>query len=299
MAFASFLRLLLQRAAQEKIRQTVVDAAQAKMAESVAEDSAENLACDVAVVMALGIEAGGLEDRLRDKLTLRGSGLSVRRGTIKGRRVAVVRSGPGQDAAAGATVALLNAWQPRWVISAGFAGGLTPDLAPKHLVVADRLLRGDAEPLAVDVSRVPAELRDLEVVHTGPLVCVERIIRTPAEKRRLGAATGALAAEMESYAVVDVCRQRGVSCLAVRVISDAVDDELPADVDRLLQQKSPAAQWGAALGAIVKRPGSVKDLYRLQQAAIAASERLGKYLERVIVGLIPPPEPSAADANRP
>ena len=61
-------------------------------------------------------------------------------------------------------------------------------------------------------------------------------------------------------------------------INDTADEELPLDVEHLLVQKSGAAQWGAAVGAIWRRPGSVKDVYQLRENALVAAERLAKFL---------------------
>jgi hypothetical protein len=70
--------------------------------------------------------------------------------------------------------------------------------------------------------------------------------------------------------------------MAVRVVSDAADDELPPDVERLLVQKTNAGRLGAALGSIWRRPSSLKDMFQLQQNAIAASDRLAKFLAGLI-----------------
>ena len=83
---------------------------------------------------------------------------------------------------------------------------------------------------------------------------------------------------MESFAVAEVCRARHVRFLAVRVINDAVDDELPRDVEHLLDQKTHAGRFGAVTGAVWRRPGSVKDLWKLRERATSASTRLGKFL---------------------
>jgi adenosylhomocysteine nucleosidase len=73
----------------------------------------------------------------------------------------------------------------------------------------------------------------------------------------------------------------------VRIISDAVDDELPADVERLARQKTRAGQFGAATGAIFRRPSSVKDMLRLKEYSLVASDRLAKFLSGMITQLIP------------
>ena len=83
---------------------------------------------------------------------------------------------------------------------------------------------------------------------------------------------------METFAVAEVCRHRGVPFSAIRVINDTADEVLPPDVEHLLSQKPGAAQWGAALGSVWRRPASAKDMYQLRENALIASGRLAKFL---------------------
>ncbi|OHB84476.1 MAG: hypothetical protein A2V98_15340 [Planctomycetes bacterium RBG_16_64_12] len=74
--------------------------------------------------------------------------------------------------------------------------------------------------------------------------------------------------------------------MAVRVISDAVDDELPRDVKRLIEQQTRAAKLGAVVGAVWNRPSSVKDLWKLREDALVASDRLAQFLASTIEQLV-------------
>jgi len=91
-----------------------------------------------------------------------------------------------------------------------------------------------------------------------------------------------VAVDMESFAVAEVCRERGAAFLGIRIINDATADELPPDVERLVAQKTQAARLGAALGAIWRRPSSLKDMLGLQRRAIEDADRLARVLLRVI-----------------
>jgi adenosylhomocysteine nucleosidase len=121
------------------------------------------------------------------------------------------------------------------------------------------------------------------------LLSVDRVIRLPAEKQELGRRHQALAADMESLAVAEVCRERGVPFLAIRIISDAADESLPPDVEHLLAQPGGPRRWGAALGAICRRPSSVKDLFGLWRHAVDDSDRLAKVLAEIIASTSPLP----------
>ena len=116
---------------------------------------------------------------------------------------------------------------------------------------------------------------------------MDRVVRLREEKQQLGRRHDALAVDMEAFAVAEVCQERHVELLAIRAISDAVDDELPPDIGKLLAQQSFAGQLGAAVGSIFRRPATVKDLFNLHQSALASSSRLAKFLGMLIERLGP------------
>src|SRR4029453_4758634 len=95
--------------------------------------------------------------------------------------------------------------------------------------------------------------------------------------RKLAEENEAIAADMETFAVAQKCRELGVPFLGVRIISDAVDDELPPEIENLLAQKSLAGKIGAAAGAVLKRFSAAKDLWKLREDALKASDRLGGF----------------------
>jgi adenosylhomocysteine nucleosidase len=277
---------MLHRVAQEKFQEAVSQAAREKMAEAglgaTQETPGEKPACEVGIVFALGIESGGLVDRLESSVSIHGSGFLAREGKLQGRHVVVVESGPGCAAAARATEALVAGHRPAWVVSAGFAGGLTADLRRGDILLADGVVHTAGQRLSIDLKVDPASLAQSPGLHVGRLLTTDRIIRHPEEKRSLGQSHEALAVDMETWAVAEICRREKVRFLAVRVINDAVDDELPRDVDRLLAQKTPARRLGAAAAVVLRRPSSLKDMFSLRENAILASERLAKFLESMM-----------------
>lgn len=288
MAFQFLLKSWLEGMVRQKVQETVLHAAQehvqgaAKQAEEAATQP-----CHVGLVFALGIEAGGLEDLMGGAVTTQGDGFSLRQGILGGRRIAVALSGAGRAKAAKAADALIAGHRPQWIISAGFAGGLDAKLHRHDLLMADHVADMAGNQLTIDLQVDPAALRAAPQVHVGRLLTADHVIRTPAEKEALGRQYHALAVDMETFAVAEVCRQRQVRFLAVRVINDPADEELPHDVEHLLAQKSGAAVLGAALGAIWRRPASFKDMMKLKEHALVASDRLAKFLAGVIEQLAP------------
>ena len=128
--------------------------------------------------------------------------------------VVIVCGGIGAEAARRASEAVIILYQPKLVISAGFAGGLDPALAagqmlnPRHVIDAS------------DGSRTDSGAGE------GILVSFENVADAQ-QKAKLADAFGARAVDMEAAAVARSAEARGVKFLACKVISDTHDSNLP------------------------------------------------------------------------
>jgi adenosylhomocysteine nucleosidase len=275
------------RAAREGAKEPQSDPAAANQGQSGSPEEHRRLACDVGFVFALGIEAGGLEDLLQGVVTTRAADLTVREGMLRRRTVVVVTTGMGELAAARGTQALIAGHRPSWVISAGFAGGLDPLVKRGDIVMAGSLVGTDGRRLKIDLKIGTEAVAATKGLHVGSCAASPTILHRPADKRKLGRRSGALAVDMESWAVGEVCRQAKTRFLSIRVISDGVDDELPADVETLARQKTTASRLGAVTGAIFRRPSSVKDMLKLKEDALVFTDRLARFLAGVVEQLAP------------
>lgn len=272
---------------QQQVQQSAAEVLRAASQERSAAADRPNVPCDVAVVFALGIEAGGLEDLLTSVVITNACGLKLHQGTLHDRVVVVAETGLGAQAATAGTQAVLAGHRPTWLISAGFAGGLDRRLRRGDIVMANSLMDGHGRRLAIDLKLDPQKAAATRRLHIGPCLTTDKILYRSSDKARLGAECEALAVDMESWAVGDVCRQAKTPFLAVRIISDAVDDELPPDVEALARQRSALARFGAAAGAVVRRPSSIKDMLQLRQDALVLSDRLARFLAGMIEQLPP------------
>jgi adenosylhomocysteine nucleosidase len=237
---------------------------------------------EIVFVFALPVEANGLIDKLTDVVKMRCPGFVEHAGYLAGRRVAVIETGVGCVAAQRATEAAIKLHQPAWIISTGFAGALTEDLRRGHIVMADRVVDTQGQQLEIGMRMDQAAIDASPSLHVGTLLTVDQLIRTRDEKERLGNEHCAIACDMETAAVARTCQQTKVRFISVRIISDALEDELPKEIERFLDQKTIASKLGAAAGAIVKRPSSLKDMWKLQEEALKATDRLARFVSSVV-----------------
>jgi adenosylhomocysteine nucleosidase len=113
------------------------------------------------------------------------------------------------------------------------------------------------------------------------IICADRIATTVVEKKKLRAETGADAVEMESAAIHAVCRERGIPCATVRVISDTANEDLPLDFNAL-SKPDKNLDFGKLFLAIAKSPGKIPALMQLQRKTKFAAERLADVLSQIL-----------------
>ena len=158
---------------------------------------------------------------------------------------------------------------PLCLFTCGYAGGLNPQLASGDLVM-------DSDP-AFDRQ---AQLRAAGV-QPARFLCGDRILTTIPEKQTAWAATRCDAVEMESEAIRQLCRERGVPAATVRVISDAATETLPLDFNRLMKPDQSIHLGRLAL-ALMKAPGKVPELMRMHRRFQAAGRKLAQALSQAL-----------------
>ena len=266
------------RAAEDALRKRAAQASEAD------DESAEQPAptCDVAIVFAIGGEAGGVLDRMTDKSQFRASGFDTTIGKFDERRVAVGVGGIGQAAAAKVCDAIITAHRPRWIISAGYAGGLQASLARGEILLVDAVEDTEGNRFDLDLRLNRDEIEQQPGLHVGKLLTAGRLVARPEEKQALGERHDALAVDMETAAVARVCRNAGVPLVAVRAISDAVDERLPPEIEAWVSDKSLARKAGVMAGSLWKQPGRLQQMWQMRERTLVLGDRLADFLAGLI-----------------
>jgi adenosylhomocysteine nucleosidase len=235
----------------------------------------------IGIVCSLPIEIADFLRRCQRVKTYSGGPFKFTGGLYDGIRVAIVEAGTGPVRARRATLALLDAHHPDWIISTGFAGALQTGLSVGNIVVANEVVGLEGEPLKIDVGMNTDVGRGL---HVGRTLTVDRMIRTVAEKQALATQTGAIAVDMETLSVATVCRETRTRFMAVRAISDDLSADLPPEVLTLVGETG-AVRFGAVVASLWKRPSSIKDMWRMREHAMNAAEKLANFLDGIVVQL--------------
>ncbi len=170
-------------------------------------------------------------------------------------------SGVGSSKARAAAVAMCENFTPAAIVSTGFCGSLSPELATGRLIVGDSLqVRYDDRlfRLARGIARDAA---------LGHMLSVEKVVLDPHSKDEIRKRTGAVGLDMEAAAVGEVAKQYGVGFLSVKVVLDTPDAPLATDYGSVL----------GVLGKIVRKPSTVKGIKRDASRAKECAQRLADF----------------------
>lgn len=161
------------------------------------------------------------------------------------------------------------------LVSFGLAGGLCPSLRAGDLVCAERVVLPGGLAVAVDADwrrAVLARAQPLRDALGGAMAGVDRLLVTTEEKC-LAAASGAVAADMESHAVALAAEEAGVPFIVLRAVSDPAGRALPS-VARVALKPGGRVDAQAVAMALVRRPSEWPAVARLALDTRAAMATL-------------------------
>ena len=290
------LRRRVGDAAKSSIREAVCGAMEAAQ-----EEDAERARSEVWCGLVFGdpSEYGCLTDLMNRVHRTRADGRLYIDGFLNTKRIVLVDAGPGSAAGAAAAEALIQAFSPKRVIAAGFAGALVKNLRrgrvilPKILTDEESgqtidlwqpLLEGSADTNSADTGGADTNSADDADVLT--LLSAASAAKSPDEKRRRAERSGASLCDTASFAVASVCRRLGVPFLCVRVILDELDEVVPSDLKDLESavpfKENPARFLGTLFGTVKRRPSSLLDMYKVKENALISADTLANRIARIL-----------------
>jgi adenosylhomocysteine nucleosidase len=209
---------------------------------------------------------------------------------IDGAEVGVVLSGAGpRQAARAAAQALHNDFDSlSFCISSGLSGALRPEYKIGDVLAARSVY-----------SELPQEKFGTQLIEcSGSLVSfasdagatvvrrfytADRVVSRVDEKEHLGATADAV--EMESFEILREAAANGIPAVAIRAVSDVVDEELPLDMNRVFTDEGQVS-IPRVVGQVALNPQALPGLIKLGQQSKRAAETLAAFLDRYVVAIV-------------
>ncbi|SRR6266403_2783213 len=169
--------------------------------------------------------------------------------------------------------------KPHLCISSGLAGGLKPNLMSGQIVAGRKivLLQGGAvvrarERLLNIAEEVGATLVDCFITST-------QVVSQAQFKKDMGVFGDVV--EMESYHILTMATGPQVASIAIRAISDTVDEDLPLDFGKVLESDGRLNMRKLAL-QVGRYPHRIPALLKFGKRSERATEKLADFLDRYI-----------------
>ncbi|HEV3079652.1 MAG TPA: hypothetical protein VGY66_07725 [Gemmataceae bacterium] len=176
-------------------------------------------------------------------------------------------------------------YQPRVILSAGFAGALQDGVKIGDVVLATEIgdLNGKRWPVTWPGELPAGEWRPS--LQRGRIVTSGKLVGNADIKEALFKKFKALAVDMESASVARLCAKHDVPFGCLRVISDEVTSALSPQLVSLLSGGRVSALKLAA--TLLRWPGLAPELMKLRKHTRFAAEQLGKALGELLTLTLP------------
>ena len=216
--------------------------------------------------------------KLRDLRVNKVGEISVNQAQIGRASVDFVVTGMGSENAR--RVANVVMAQPYTVcIVAGFAGALKPEHAIGTVLAADAVQQvGKAKTMQSSRRLVFAAKND-GAFHSKMFLTSDSIIRSAEEKANLAPFGDAV--DMESFAILSMAHEHKICAVAIRVISDTSDRDMPIFLDAVVDDMG-RVKIGGLVRKVVRHPIQLPALIRLGRDSRTAAEALAHFLEAYI-----------------
>ncbi len=219
--------------------------------------------------------------------------------SVKDLEVCVLLTGMGWGGA-NSNLAITEALKekPDICISSGLAGALKPAYRLGKVLVARKIiLPGEGQGVTSTASLVSSAAEN-GAIAVEAFVTTDKIVRTAQEKNGLAASGEAV--EMESYHVLRAAAKAGVTCVAIRAVSDTSEEDMPVDFEQVVD-RAGHVRWPRMISELGRHPGRVGALIRFGGRSKTAAARLADFLDDYVdsfSGSSLPPAMEAAGAAR-
>jgi len=167
-------------------------------------------------------------------------------------------------------------------VSSGLAGALREGYGAGDILAAKRVQAAGWNRVIMS----DGDLLQLAVEHgakSADFYTSNEVVKLGSEKRALGKLADAV--EMESGEVLYEASAFGAKVIAVRGISDTVDEDLPIDFNRVVTTTGEVSV-PRVVGEVIRHPQSVPALVRFGKQSRMAAEKLCVFLDHYVPGVV-------------
>ncbi len=208
--------------------------------------------------------------------------------------VDVLLTGIGWSPAATANmVEELDSRKPDVCISSGLVGALRSDFHHGEVLVAARVLRSDtSQSLTTSLALMTAAVKS-GATSVKTFVTNGGIIGDARSKQAMSSLGDAV--EMESFHVLSSVSAARIPSIAIRAVSDTVDQDLPMDFAKVVD-RAGRVRWGKMAGEIARHPGKLSSLIQFGRESRRAAEKLADFLDQYVDEISETSLPPAVEA---
>jgi adenosylhomocysteine nucleosidase len=229
----------------------------------------------IAVTFALSAESSDFVKLLENPRFDSDGGVETIRGSVHGKTVAVIRTGVGEKTCRSRLETVLGREKFDYLISAGFAGALERELRVGNLLVAENLSSPELlQSPHLDIAG--------DEVFVGKLLTVAGMVDSSGERDRLAAETGAVAVDMETKFIAELCGKYATPLLSLRAISDTSLEPFPAPPEILFDLEKQKTDYARLAIYLLTHPGAVPRLNAFRRRIALARKNLTAALEKIL-----------------
>lgn len=247
----------------------------------------------IGIITAMPEEYRAVANCLGTATAARGGTLRAGRFSLAGHEFLLMESGMGFRNAAKAAEMLIRDGSPDLLVSAGFCGGIAPELLVGDVVVAKEIIIANEDgfeeiPLALSAvggNFAACQAAEGKRIFEGTFVSTSVIT---SKVRLAGMLCGSYpnpVVDMESGAVAIVAAENGIPLLAIRAVSDSAAEELRFSLDEFCDAGMRRILLHKVLLTILRKPSIMPQLLRLAFSSRRAAESLTATLSRLFTTL--------------
>jgi adenosylhomocysteine nucleosidase len=229
----------------------------------------------VALTFALPAESSDFIRLLTKPIVHARDGVKSIRGQLHGQTVALFHTGVGEKSSRMRIENFLRHQQCKYLISAGFAGGLDRELRVGNLLLSENFSSSEL------LSSPRLDFADASIF-VGKLATVPGIVDSKSDRERWAAESGAAAVDMETEFIAAACAGHRVPMLSLRAISDTASEPFPAPPEVLFDLEKQKTNFARLALYLVTHPGALMRLNAFRQQVALARHSLTSALDKIL-----------------